>query len=149
MALTREQLKAMFAKKKFNKLPDELQDDILDATHPSGLSIFTSGQDYDETSIQQRETFLNQYSTEDLKDLKMKHIKEKEFDKGAKAHMKEQMGKGVILRSKILATIKNSEKPVDRFQLNDKLGGGTFPEVQVLVSQKKVKMSKAGKLSLI
>lgn len=75
--LSREQLKAIFAKRRFLVLPEELQGDILDSAHPSGVN--TTADDWNELKQKERDSFLDQYSTEDLKRLKMAHMKEDEL----------------------------------------------------------------------
>jgi len=72
--LTREQLKAIFAKKRFSKLPEELQGDILDSASPSGVN--TTADDWNSLDQRGRESFLDQFKTNELKRIKMEHTNE-------------------------------------------------------------------------
>lgn len=67
--LSKDQLKAVFAKKKFNKLPEELQEDILDSVGGGGRN--TTIDDWNDNTIKNRERFLDQFSVQELKQLKM------------------------------------------------------------------------------
>ena len=69
MVLTKDQLKAIFAKKRFGQLPEELQGDILDSV--GGGSRNTTADDWNDNTIQNREKFLDQFSVHELKELKM------------------------------------------------------------------------------
>ncbi len=72
----------------------------------------------------------------------------KKFDKGLKQHIQEQQEKGKLTRVKILNILKNSQKPINRFTINDRLGGGALPEIRVLEAQGKIKMLKSGNVKL-
>jgi len=89
MAHTKEQLKAMFAKKSFSKLPVQLQEEILDSAHPSGVN--TTADDWNELNQMQREDFLDQYKTEELKNLKTGNIKAVDKDAILKHFMEKEI----------------------------------------------------------
>ncbi len=69
MVLTKDQLKAIFAKKRFGQLPEELQGDILDSVGGGGRN--TTADDWNDNTIQNREKFLDQFNVQELKQLKM------------------------------------------------------------------------------
>lgn len=75
MALTKVQLKAIFAKKKFNKLPDELHDDLLDLTDISGTINEVDEREWNTSTRKQRKGILDVFSIEELRKFKMEKIK--------------------------------------------------------------------------
>ncbi len=69
MVLTKNQLKAIFGKKSFGQLPEELQGDILDSVGGGGRN--TTADDWNDNTIKNRERFLDQFTVQELKELKM------------------------------------------------------------------------------
>lgn len=73
--LTKDQLKAIFAKKKFNKLPDELHDDLLDLADISGTINEVDEREWNTSTRKQREGILDVFSVEELRKFKMEKMK--------------------------------------------------------------------------